>query len=107
MRHNNENDRKEYPWDWFTEKVLPPLFVALTMAVLGACWATYATVQSLSGKVEQNASDIVNLRARIEIVGANAVTRPEILETVKRVELAIENLMLRSGVKNPQLNLQR
>ena len=91
---------KQHPWSWFTDKVLPPVFAALCISAVVSGFATYQSVQSLTSKVEQNDKELVQLKARIEAVDANAVKRSELLETMKRVELQLELMMAKAGMAN-------
>lgn len=86
------------PWGWFTDKVLPPLFAALTLGSITAGFATYNAVNTLTNKLEQIDKRVSILEARME----TAVTQPQLLETMKRVELQLELMMARAGVKNAQ-----
>jgi len=88
-----------HPWTWFTDKVLPPLFVALVLAIAGGMWAVYKTVDRVAVAVESQQRDIDALRARITAVESSLVTKSELLETLKRVEQQLEIMMLRAGIR--------
>lgn len=90
---------KQHPWAWFTDKVLPPVFAALTISTIAAAFATHQAVQSLTSKIDATDKKIVQLEARIEYVQANAITRSELLETMKRVELQLELMMAKAGFR--------
>jgi hypothetical protein len=89
----------EHRWQWFTDKVLPQLFVALVLAVSGGMWATYATVTAVVARLESHQREIDLLKTRVSNVEANVVTKAEMLETLKRVEQQLEIMMLRAGIK--------
>lgn len=90
---------KQHPWAWFTDKVLPPVFAALTLSTIGAAFATYQSVQALTSKIESTDKKVIQLEARIESVQSQAVSRSELLETMKRVELQLELMMAKAGFK--------
>jgi len=92
---NSENHR----WQWFTDKVLPQLFVALVLAVSGGMWLTYTTVNTMVSRLESQQRDIDELKNDVSNIKANLVTKTEMLETLKRVEQQLEIMMLRAGIK--------
>lgn len=92
---NSENHR----WQWFTDKVLPQLFVALVLAVSGGMWLTYTTVNTMVSRLENQQRDIDTLKNDVSNIKANLVTKTEMLETLKRVEQQLEIMMLRAGIK--------
>jgi len=99
----------EHRWQWFLDKVLPQLFVALVLAVSGGMWLTYTTVNVMVSKLDSQARDISEVRAdiarvedNIKRVEANSVTRSEILETMKRIEQQMRIAMLEAGVRLPK-----
>jgi hypothetical protein len=86
-------------WQWFTDKVLPQLFVALVLAVSGGMWLTYTTVNTMVARLENQQREIDALKADMSYVKANMVIRSEQLETLKRVEQQLEIMMLRAGLR--------
>ena len=94
---------KPHPWGWFTEKVLPPVFAALTLGAITSGAATYQAVLTLTSKLEQTDKKLAQLEARIEVVDANSVKRAELLETMKRVELQLELMMAKANIKNANI----
>lgn len=92
---NSENHR----WQWFTDKVLPQLFVALVLAVSGGMWLTYTTVNTMVSRLENQQRDIDTLKNDVSNIKSNLVTKTEMLETLKRVEQQLEIMMLRAGIK--------
>jgi len=96
MPPNKSTDNR---WQWFTDKVLPQLFVALVLAVSGGMWLTYTTVNTMVSKLENQQKDIDLLKQRMNNVEATLVTKTELLETLKRVEQQLEIMMLRAGVR--------
>ena len=86
-------------WHWFTDKVLPSLFVLLATAVCGVLWANYNAVQMLASKQELQSRDIEQLSSEMIAIKAGYMTRMEVLETVKRIEQQLEIQMLRAGVR--------
>lgn len=89
----------EHRWQWFTDKVLPQLFVALVLAVSGGMWLTYTTVNTMVSKLEGQQRDIDELKTDVANIKATLVTKTEMLETLKRVEQQLEIMMLRAGVR--------
>lgn len=94
----NKNNT-DHRWQWFTDKVLPQLFVALVLAVSGGLWLTYTTVHTLVNKIEGQQRDIDRLKTRMDTVESTLVTKTEMLETLKRVEQQLEIMMLRAGIR--------
>lgn len=94
----NKNNT-DHRWQWFTDKVLPQLFVALVLAVSGGLWLTYTTVNTLVNKIEGQQRDIDRLKTRMDTVESTLVTKTEMLETLKRVEQQLEIMMLRAGIR--------
>ena len=91
--------KAQHPWAWFTDKVLPPVFAAMCIGAMMSGFATYQAVQALTNRVEQHEKDLVQLKARIEAVATSSVTRAELLETLKRVELQLQLMMAQAGVR--------
>lgn len=80
---------------WFTEKVLPGLFLAMTLSVCTAAVGIWQTVQELSSKINTTEHRIKILESRLE----QTVTRTEMLETLKRVEQQLQIVLLQSGIR--------
>lgn len=95
----------QHPWAWFSEKVLPSLFIALSVAVGGSLWANYNAVRDLTSEVRYHDRQIAELKAEIVAVKENSITRAESLETLKRVEQQLEIVLLRAGVKSGAVRL--
>lgn len=83
------------PWSWFTEKVLPGLFLTVAIFVGGTAFAMWRTVENLSHKMNSQEERINKLEVQI----ANSVTRNEMLETLKRVEQQLQIVLLQAGIK--------
>lgn len=83
------------PWEWFTEKVLPGLFLAVALAVGTSSMAIYQSVTEISNTVRSHEQQLIKLEART----ADLVTRTELLETLKRVEQQMQIVLLQSGIK--------
>ena len=83
------------PWTWFTEKVLPGLFLAVTISVVTAAFAIEKSVSDLTLTVNSHEQRINRLEAQV----ANGVTRAELLETLKRVEQQLQIVLLQSGIR--------
>lgn len=90
---------------WLKSKVLPHLVVALILALAGASWNTYNAVQKLVGEQARQNEQIVKMQADIEFIRAHYVTQTQYMDTLKRVELLLENILLRSGIKDPKVKL--
>lgn len=94
-----QNKNTDHRWQWFTDKVLPQLFVALVLAVSGGMWMTYKTVDTMINRLENQQRDIDLLKTRMTNVESSVVTKTEMLETLKRVEQQLEIMMLRAGIR--------
>lgn len=90
----------DHRWQWFTDKVLPQLFVALVLAVSGGMWLTYKNVNTMISRLEGQQKEIDILKTDVSNIKSNLVTKTELLETLKRVEQQLEIMMLRSRL-NP------
>lgn len=101
----NQRKTDSSGWSWFHEKVLPPLIVALCLGVSGALWATYTAVQQITGTVAQHERDISSIKAEQAAMRANLVSREELGGLLKRIELVLDNLLLRAGVKAAPVRL--
>lgn len=88
------------PWTWFVEKVLPGLFVALTLSVIATSVAMWQSVARITNSLESHAEQIRDLRSEIKVVREQAVMRSELLETLKRVEQQLQITMLESRLNN-------
>jgi len=90
------------PWTWFVEKVLPGLFVALTLSVIATSVAMWQSVARITASLESHQEQIADLRQDVKLVREQAVMRSELLETLKRVEqqLHIALLEARLNAKN-------
>lgn len=98
------NKSTDHRWQWFTDKVLPQLFVALVLAVSGGMWLTYTTVNTMVSRLENQQQEIIDLKADVAYVKATMVTKDEQLSTMKRIELYLDNMMLRAGVNPTKLS---
>jgi hypothetical protein len=96
------------PWTWFVEKVLPGLFVAITLSVVATSVAIWKSVAEITGSLRNHEVQIQDLRQEVKVVREQAVMRSELLETLKRVEqqLQIALLEARLNSKN-QIKLMR
>lgn len=83
------------PWNWFTEKVLPGLFLAVAVFMGGTAFAMWRTVEELSYKMN---SQEVRIN-KIEVEMKELVKRTELLETLKRVEQQLQIVLLQAGIK--------
>ena len=98
-----QNNDNRHPWTWFIDKVLPPLFVAIALALGGGMWATYQSVQRIGHILDMQQREIDGLRDRLSHVESSLVTKSELLETMKRVEQQLEIMMLRAGLRAPRI----
>jgi hypothetical protein len=85
----------DMPWKWFTEKVLPGLFLAVAVFMGGTAFAMWRTVEELSFKMNSQEARLNKLEASI----ARAVTDTQLLETLKRVEQQLQIVLLQAGIK--------
>jgi hypothetical protein len=90
------------------EKVLPGLFVAITLSVVATSVAIWKSVAEITGSLRNHEVQIQDLRQEVKVVREQAVMRSELLETLKRVEqqLQIALLEARLNSKN-QIKLTR
>lgn len=96
---------RQNPWAWFSERVLPALFIGLSAAVGGTLWKNNESVRDLTSAVSYHDKQIAELKAEIIAVKENSTTRAESLETLKRVEQQLEIVLLRAGVKSGAVKL--
>jgi hypothetical protein len=90
----NDMTTSEKPWGWFTEKVLPSLFLSVALSVTAASFAIWQSVANLTNNVKHNEERLGKIEMKME----NLVTRTELLETLKRVEQQMQIVLLQSGV---------
>jgi hypothetical protein len=86
---------KPGPWEWFTEKVLPSLFLAVAVSVAATSFAIWQSVSELTSTVRYHKERL----DKLEMAQQQLVTRAEMLETLKRVEQQLQIVLLQSGVK--------
>jgi hypothetical protein len=84
------------PWNWFVEKILPPLFILVATSVAASSMAIWKNVNELAVSVASQEKDIQLLKISVKELQTQSVTRAELLETMKRVEQQLEIMMLRS-----------
>ena len=92
-------------WVMFNEKILPPLVVSLCLGVSGVLWATYNKVSEVTGIVAQHERELTKLQAEVTAIRESSVSRDELGSTLKRVELVLDNLLLRAGVKSAPVRI--
>jgi len=97
---NPKNNNGPHPWTWFTDKVLPPLIVALCLAVSGGIWSIYRKIDEFGQSMNIQQQEILTLKSEMAYVKANMITRDEQNGTIKRIELYLDNMMLRAGLKS-------
>jgi hypothetical protein len=83
------------PWGWFTEKVLPGLFLSVAVSVAATSFAIWQNVADLTNTVKSHEKRL----DRIEVQAQQLVTRTELLETLKRVEQQMQIMLLQAGIK--------
>ena len=83
------------PWEWFTEKVLPGLFLTVAVSVGGTSFAVWQSVSELTSTVKHHKDRL----DKLEIQTQQLVTRTELLETLKRVEQQMQIMLLQSGIR--------
>lgn len=84
------------PWNWFVEKILPPLFILVATSVAASSLAIWKNVNDLSISVSVQEREIQLLKVGLKELQLQSVSRSELLETMKRVEQQLEIMMLRS-----------
>lgn len=87
--------QKTGPWEWFTEKVLPGLFLSVAVSVAATSFAIWQSVSELTNTVKSHEKRL----DKIELQTQQLVTRTELLETLKRVEQQMQIVLLQSGIK--------
>ena len=80
---------------WFTDKILPGLFLFMTISVISAAFFIYQSVSELTNTVKRHDREIESLRVEMK----SAVTQQQLLETLKRVEQQLQIVLLQSGIK--------
>jgi hypothetical protein len=89
-------DTKKFgPWEWFVEKVLPGLFLAVALGVGGASFAVWKGVSELTSVVKDHEKRLEKMELRQE----KFLEKTEMLETLKRVEQQLQIVLLQSGIK--------
>lgn len=83
------------PWEWFTEKVLPGLFLSVAIGVVGTSFAVWQTVAQLTNAIQDHERRLIAL----EVDSKEFIKRTEMLETLKRVEQQLQIVLLQSGLK--------
>ena len=83
------------PWEWFTEKILPSLFLAVALSVAATSFAIWQSVTELTSTVRHHKERL----DKLEVAQQQLVTRTELLETLKRVEQQLQIVLLQSGIK--------
>ena len=83
------------PWEWFTEKVLPSLFLAVDVSVAATSFAIWQSVAELTSTVKYHKERL----DKLEVAQQQLITRTELLETLKRVEQQLQIVLLQSGIK--------
>ena len=96
---NLKNNNGPHPWTWFTDKILPPLIVALCLAVSGGIYSIYRKIDEFGTAVNMQQREIDQLKGDMSYVKSNMVTQPQMLETLKRIEQQLEIMMLRAGIQ--------
>lgn len=89
------SEKLDMGWRWFVEKVLPGLFLSVALSVGACAVAVWKTVNDLSHEISTHDRRL----SALEIKAENAVTRSEMLETMKRVEQQLQIVLLQSGIK--------
>jgi hypothetical protein len=74
--------------------------VALCIGVSGVMWATYNKVAEVTNTVGAHERQLAKLESEMALVKSTAVSRDELGGILKRVELVLDNLLLRAGVKH-------
>lgn len=88
-------------WGWFTDKVLPALFISVALTVAGASFTIWQGVSELTNTIKAHEKRLDKLEVQTQIL----VTRAELLETLKRVEQQMQIVLLQSGIhKKIELN---
>lgn len=83
------------PWEWFTEKVLPGLFLCVATGVAAASFGIWQSVSDLAATIKSHEKRL----DKIEVQTQQLVTRTELLETLKRVEQQMQIMLLQAGIK--------
>lgn len=97
---------KKMPWEWFAEKVLPGLFLAVAVAVGSTSIAIWQSVSELSSTVKNHEKQLESMRIELQSAKIAMVTRTELLETMKRVEQQMEIMLLRANVRGSRVEIK-
>jgi hypothetical protein len=88
-----------HPWGWFTDKVLPGLFIATALSVSGSAVFTYRTVTEVASEQLVMKRELDQVKADVRALRESTVSKSDLLETMKRVEQQLEIMMLRAGLR--------
>jgi len=83
----------------FVEKYIIPLMLGITMSILAGAVTLWLSVRDLTNLINQHDAQIKSLTADVQNTRAAYITRSELLETLKRVELQLDNVMLKARVQ--------
>ena len=83
----------------FVEKYIIPLLLGITMSILAGAVTLWLSVRDLTNLINQHDAQIKVLTADVQSTRAAYITRSELLETLKRVELQLDNVMLKARVQ--------
>jgi len=80
------------------EKYIIPLMLAITLSILAGAVTLWLSVRDLTTVINQHDAQLKLLTAEMQNTRAAYITRIELMETVKRVELQLDNIMLKARV---------
>lgn len=95
-----ENAKECGPWSWFVEKVLPGLFITLTVSVIATSVAMWQTVTKITAVLENHDQQISALKQDLKIVREQAVMRSELLEILKQVQQQLQITILEARLNS-------
>ena len=73
--------------------------LAITLSILAGAVTLWLSVRDLTTVINQHDAQLKVLTADMQNTKAAYITRAELLETLKRVELQLDNVMLKARVQ--------
>ena len=83
----------------FIEKYIIPFLLAISISIVSGGFMFYLSMRDLVNVVNQHDAQIKSLISDVQNTRAAYITRSELLETLKRVELQLDNVMLKARVQ--------
>lgn len=81
------------------EKYIIPLMLAITISILAGAVTLWLSVRDLTNLINQHETRINTLEIDLKATQAAYLKRTELMEVLKRVELQLDNVMLKARVQ--------